>query len=244
MTERDAIVNPFKWGGSDDFPPVAVLAAMENETLAICGGLGLEPSEGVPMMLSRLYVAKNHPANCSLTGPVVGAPYAVMLLEILIASGAKRIVFYGLCGAISSDVKIGDIILPTGAIIDEGTSSHYDQKPAGVVQASETITNSIKSLLTRKKIIFHEGLIWTTDAIFRETREKVRHYQGKKVLGVEMETSALFSAGRFRNVDVGAVLVVSDELSSMEWNPGFGHARLSEQCRIVQETIIDLCRIL
>ena len=242
MTNRDAIVNPFKWGGSDDFPPMAVLTAMENDTLAICSGLSLAQSDGVPMMLSRLYVAKNRPASCSVLGPLVGAPYAVMLLEILIASGAKRIIFYGLCGAISPHVKIGDIILPTGAIIDEGTSGHYGQKPAGVVQASETITKSIKSLLTQKKVTFHEGLIWTTDAIFRETREKVRHYQEKKVLGVEMETSALFAAGRFRNVDVGAVLVVSDELSTMEWNPGFGHARFSKRCGIVQETIIDLCR--
>lgn len=244
MTDRDAIVNPFKWGGSDDFPPVAVLAAMEHDTLAICSGLNLKESDGAPMMLSKLYIADNRPFRCSVLGPLIGAPYAVMLMEILIASGAERIIFFGLCGAISPDVKIGDIILPGGALIDEGTSGHYGGKPGGVARASETVTKTIETLLAQKKVPFHEGLIWTTDAVFRETGEKVRHFQEKDALGVEMETSALFSAGRFRNVDVGAVLVVSDELSTMEWHPGFGHARFKERCETVQKAIIDLCQIL
>ncbi len=244
MTNRDAIVNPIKWGNTTDFPLVAVLTAMENDTQAICRLLNLNQNDCVPMMLSKLYLAKDRPFSCSVSGPLIGAPYAVMLLEILIASGAKKIIFYGLCGAISPHVKTGDIILPTGALIDEGTSCHYGEKQNGLIRSSETITSTIRDVLTQKKVTFHEGLIWTTDALFRETPEKVKHYQKKNALGVEMETSALFTVGKFRNVDVGAVLVVSDELSTMEWHPGFGQPLFNKTCRIVQETIIDLCQIL
>ena len=63
--------------------------------------------------------------NFSITGPFIGAPYAAMLLETLIAWGARRIIFLGWCGAVAEEVKIGDIILPTAALIDEGTSGHY-----------------------------------------------------------------------------------------------------------------------
>jgi len=48
-----------------------------------------------------------------VVGPFVGAPYAAMLLETLIAWDVEKIIFFGWCGAISHDVKIGDIIIPT-----------------------------------------------------------------------------------------------------------------------------------
>ena len=44
-------------------------------------------------------------------------------------------------------------------------------------------------------------------------------------LAVEMETSALFATAAFRRVAVTSLLVVSDELSSLAWRPGFKDPR-------------------
>ena len=172
-------------------------------------------------MISRLYFDRLHPDGFSVTGPFVGAPYAVMLLETLIAWGARKIIFLGWCGAVSEKVKIGDIILPTSAVIDEGTSAHYGQMDSGVSRASSSLVSMIRQVLNKNQIDFHAGTIWTTDAVYRETRQLVERHQQNGILAVEMELSALYSVAQFRGVALAGILVVSDELSSLDWRPGF-----------------------
>jgi purine-nucleoside phosphorylase len=98
--------------------------------------------------------------------------------------------------------------------------------------------------LNKNQIDFHAGAIWTTDAVYRETREKVESYQKQGVLAVEMEVSALFSVARFRQVELGAMLVVSDELSALKWRPGFKDKRFVAgrkiACRMVKEACQQL----
>ena len=103
---------------------------------------------------------------------------------------------------------------------------------------------TIKAVLRRFNLDFHEGKVWTTDAIYRETRQKIEQFQKKGALAVEMELSALFSAGRYRGVDVAAVLVVSDEVSTFTWRPGFRDKRFIKSRKAVAEVISDICKSL
>jgi purine-nucleoside phosphorylase len=150
--------------------------------------------------------------------------------------------FSGWCGAISPDVRIGDIIIPDGAIVDEGTSKHYGKVDGGLARPSGDISESIKEALKKKGLSFHEGVIWSTDGIYRETREKVEHFQKKDVLAVEMELSALFSVGRFRKVEVGGILVVSDEIATGKHVAGFSKQCFQKSRRAVCEVINSLCQ--
>jgi purine-nucleoside phosphorylase len=75
--------------------------------------------------------------------------------------------------------------------------------------------------LRQNQVNFHNGAIWSTDAIYRETGEKVKYFQNQQAIGVEMEISALFTVAKFRGVDAAALAVVSDELASLKWRPGF-----------------------
>jgi uridine phosphorylase len=190
-----------------------------------------------------MYVNPDRSADFSVTGPFVGAPYAVMLLESLIVRGARRIILLGWCGAISDRVKIGDIILPTTVAIDEGTSRHYGAKDRSLSAAPFPLMTGISRVLKKNKIDFHAGAVWSTDAIFRETRQQVETHQQNGVLAVDMETSALVSAAKFRGVDLGAILVVSDELSTLSWRPGFKHQRFSEgrkiACTVIRELVFE-----
>lgn len=187
--------------------------------------------------MSRLSYGYDHCA-VSFIGPFIGAPYAVILLESLIAWGIRKIIFFGWCGAISRDVKIGDVIVPDQSFIDDGTSKNYIAASCSKAFPSASLQETIKSALTQNQIKFHKGPVWTTDAIFRETKEKIAYYQKKNALAVEMEAAALFSAGRFRHIDVGCVLLVSDELFSFKWKPGFKHPVFKERryqiCEIIR----------
>ncbi len=233
MTKDDAIVRPVKGRNSPQPGACAVMVSSESDLRMLCRKMNLQENRFVKLFMSRLYI-DNRQVNLTLVGPFIGAPYAVMILETLIAWGARKILFFGWCGAISPDVKIGDIIIPTGAIIDEGTSRHYNKDEKFCVSPPGRITETIKEALSQRGICFHTGIIWSTDAVYRETCERVKYYQNKNVLAVDMELSALFTAGSFLEVEVGGVLIVSDEISTCKQVAGF-----SRQC--FKKSRTDVC---
>lgn len=222
---------------------MAVLAATEPDLELLHGQLGFGGEGGRRLFNSRLYAhAEQRPGVC-LAGPMVGAPYAVMIAETLIAWGARTLVFLGWCGAVSAQVAVGDLILPTRAMIDEGTSRSY--LPGIDCSApSGPLSHRLRDLCAAEGIAVHAGPVWTTDAVFRETRDKVLSYQRRGALAVEMEASALFSVGSFRAVGTAAVLVVSDDLSTLDWRPGFKDPRFARGRQTAAGIIDRLCRAL
>ena len=243
MRLDNAIIRPNQQTPAYDLGPFAVMAAVSPDLNALCKALYQGRCEARSLAMSRLY-PKDSSENVSLVGPMMGAPYAAYLLESLIAWGAKQILFWGWCGAVSPHVHIGDIILPDCAFIDEGTSRHYQDKPADTATASKDMTCRLQEMLRAQGLSFHQGPIWSTDGIFRETPEKVLHFREKGALAVEMEASALFTVGRFRKVAVGAILIVSDELSDLSWQPGFKDRRFRDTRQAICKGLAKLCRTL
>ena len=152
-------------------------------------------------------------------GPAVGAPMAVICLEKLIALGATRIVVCGWCGSLRPDLGVGELVLPTWSISEEGTSAHYPVE--GRSETSPRLRGELKGFFADAGKELREGPVWTTDALYRETREKVARYGGEGILAVDMECSALMQVAAFRRVELAAVLLVSDLLWREAWQPGF-----------------------
>ena len=244
VPNEESIVKPIKPKAAPNLAPVAVMVSSQNDLLMLCGLLQFDKNKFRNFFASRMYITGDPPADVCAVGPVIGAPYAVMLLENLAAWGVKKIIFYGWCGAVSSKVKTGDIIVPNGAIVDEGTSRHYHCHDGDLVYPSSRLLEKTKAFLRRSNFDFHEGLVWTTDAIYRETRQKVERFQKEGALAVEMELSALFSAGRYRRIEVAAVLVVSDEVSTFTWRPGFRDKRFKTSRKAAAEVIGNICKTL
>ncbi|MBV5317540.1 MAG: nucleoside phosphorylase [Desulfobulbaceae bacterium] len=153
-----------------------------------------------------------------LAGPAVGAPMAVICLEKLIALGATRIVLYGWCGSLIPSLRVGDLFVPTGCLSEEGTSSHY---PPPAHPFDESFSLALCNALSTKGYQTKRGAIWTTDAVYRETRDKVQRYGTQGLMAVDMEYAALRAVAAFRGVSLAAVLLVSDELYHQEWTPRF-----------------------
>ncbi|RLB05491.1 MAG: hypothetical protein DRG50_07150 [Deltaproteobacteria bacterium] len=168
-----------------------------------------------------------------------GAPNAVALAEELAAFGMRKALFLGYCGSLQQRVRVGDIVVPIEAIREEGTSFHY--LPADVpCRPWQEIQAIIVDVLRKNKVPCHEGKIWTTDAIYRETRGKVRRYQEDGVLAVEMEFSALFAFGISRGIKVGGFLVVSDELFEGRWHPRFFSLQLVRGARKARAMALEI----
>jgi uridine phosphorylase len=68
---------------------------------------------------------------------------------------------------------------------------------------------------------FQEGLIWSCDAIYRETRDKVLNYRKIGISAVEMEVASFYAVCKLKGLKGIALLVVSDSLKDDRWTPGF-----------------------
>jgi len=149
-----------------------------------------------------------------------GAPATIMALELMIAHGLKRAIVIGYAGAINPKLRMTDILLPTWGIREEGTSYHY-YPPEHVPRSSRAITDrlyeNIKKIKGRRKFRVLKGGIWSIDAIFRETRDKVIEYSRRGILGVDMESTALMCVAEYRNIELAIMLTITDELYRDKW---------------------------
>ncbi len=154
----------------------------------------------------------------TIMAPAPGGPYAAMVLEKVIALGARMVLALGWCGSIQPRAGIGTLVLPTSAWGEDGTSRHYASGPA--LEPDQALLGLLEQSLESTSTPWVPGSILTTAAYYRETASLVQHYQNLGVLGLDLELAALFAVGRFRRVPVAGLLVVSDELSPPVWRPG------------------------
>ena len=150
--------------------------------------------------------------------PGIGAPLAAGLLEGCIALGCRKFIVCGSAGVLDGNIAPEQVIIPTTAVRDEGTSYHYIE-PGRPVVPSAAAVDAIKATLRSHEIPFLEGMTWTTDAPYRETRPKVQLRRSEGCITVEMEAAALFAVAAFRNVTLGQMLYGGDDVSGDQWDP-------------------------
>jgi uridine phosphorylase len=223
--DTDILIHPRKGKNEKNLPENGLLLVNPSEASRCHLQLRQMGGEAHHLFNSNLTVAAGHSFFAS--GPAIGAPMAAMSMEKLIALGAKRIILFGWCGAISSTLKVGDIILPKEAKSGEGTSRYY---PLPIAAAPSPIFRSyIEKTFCDNNIRVHSGCVWSTDAVYRENRQILQELNKKDgVDAVDMEFSALCSVACFRNIEFAAVLIVSDELWGKTWRPGFASGRFLE----------------
>ena len=149
----------------------------------------------------------------------IGAPGVSMLLEILIELGIKRFINVGIAGGLQKTSDIGDVVVCTSAIRDEGVSYHYLADPSAPALPSENLTAAFMRTLKDDGILYAQGPTWTIDAFFRETVGEIQHYQQEGVVTVEMEAAALFVISTLRGVDMASGFVISDSVAELVWHP-------------------------
>jgi uridine phosphorylase len=147
----------------------------------------------------------------------VGAPVAAALFEMLIALGCRRFVAVGSAGGLTADLEPGTVVVPEGSVRDEGVSYHY-AAPARLARAHPGMQARLRSTLVDHGIPVTGGLTWTTDAIFRETRDKVVSRVAEGCVAVEMEAASLAAVAAFRRVELGHAVYIADTLHGEEWD--------------------------
>lgn len=164
-----------------------------------------------------LYLHEYQGTELVIFHPGIGAPLAAGMLEEVIALGCTHFVACGGAGVLNRELAMGHLVLPDAAVRDEGTSYHY-LPPGREAHPAPAAVAAIERVLADRKIDYVVGKTWTTDAIYRETRQRMATRRAEGCITVEMEAAALFAVAQFRNVKLGQILYCGDNLDGEEWD--------------------------
>lgn len=147
----------------------------------------------------------------------IGCPACAGNLDLFHAMGITKVMFCGGGGVLDKDIEVGQILVVDGAIRDEGFSYHYIE-PSKYIYTDPEVTEKIIQYLEMNSISYIRGLTWTTDAIFRETKDRIaqRKAEGAKI--VEMEQAGCIAVSQFRSFEYGALIYGGDDVSQDEWS--------------------------
>lgn len=220
-SSRTAFINP---GDTvkpiDDFPKICISTFSNDMIEKYAAGDGVE-------IIAHLYAATGQtPVYKTCYGgediafylSKVGGPACVAGFEEIVAMGAQKFVLFGCCGVLDDGAVDGKLIVPTSAVRDEGTSYHY-APPSPELDADPKLTGILTSCLDKLGCPYVKGKIWTTDAIYRETPDRIAERKKEGCIGVEMEYASMLAAAQFRNIPFIQFLYGADNLDCTSWDP-------------------------
>ncbi len=218
--ERKAVINPEDHlGPMPGFPEICIGIFSDVILRELVGKYRGEPlcelntcSGNMPV-----YRLTAEGAEIALMLPFVGGPLAIACIEEIFPRGGKYFVFAGVAGVLHHDIADGHLIVPTAAVRDEGLSYHY-LPPADEVSLEPENVEACRRALDTLGLPWTEGKTWTTDAFYRETREKMKRRKEQGCVCVEMECASLAAVAKFRGVRFAQFFWAGDNLDAPEWD--------------------------
>jgi len=174
----------------------------------------------------------------------IGGPSTAVVMEELAKLGAHTFIRIGNSGGLSDDVELGDYVITTGAIRDEGTSKSY-VRPDYPAAAHFEVTSALVSAAKESGSRYHAGITWSVDAFYARNKvltdgsdmasmsfngfeqsgqnDMVLDCKKAHVLNVEMESSTILTLANLFGLRAGCICTVSDKTP---W-PGPGQDSIS-----------------
>lgn len=151
----------------------------------------------------------------SVTSTGMGCPSAAIAAEELINIGAECLIRIGSSAALQPHIKIGDLIISTGSMKNEGTSKFYvpDCFPAMPdFDLTRCLIDTARSMKSQFAGSVYYGINATDDAFYGETAEWIEKLSALKCLNVEMESSAVYTVCHRRGKRGAMISAVSGNL--------------------------------
>ena len=141
------------------------------------------------------------------------APGMADCVYFLQFAGVRNIIYTGTVGGLASGMDIGDFVLAKDCERGDGASGYFAslfERACVCTELSERVRPFLQSVADEEGIQLFEGRIFTTDSLAAETIDFLTALSVQKFLGIEMETSALYTVARVSGMDAVAAHVVSD----------------------------------
>ncbi len=167
---------------------------------------------------------------------IVGCAATGGYLDELTGCGINKVMFCGGGGVLDKNISVGELLVVEGAIRDEGFSYHYVE-PSRIIYSQKDVRKTVCNYLAELGVPYTTGIVWTTDAFYRETRDKIalRKDEGAKI--VEMEQAGCIAVAKFRGIKYGALIYGGDDVSGSTWD-----SRLWRDRGSIRYNMIQICK--
>ena len=192
----------------------------------------------------RTFTGTYKGVKISVTSTGMGCPSAAIAAEELINIGAKTLIRIGSSAALDPRVNIGDLLITTASMKNEGTSKFYVPENFPAVpdfEFTHLLTEVAKEAMKDEEEKVYVGVSSTDDAFYGETPEFLDKLRSLNIMNIEMEASAIFTIGHLRNVRTACICGCSGNLTNAEVIYKKKNEKLAEawdkEIKIVLETI-------
>lgn len=149
----------------------------------------------------------------SVQGTGMGIPStAIYVHELIHEYGVKNIIRIGTCGAIQTDLELGQLILADSAFTDSTTHLQYYSSLDVPAAADSDLLNKAIAAAKRNDTNLRAGKIFSTDTFYHENESRWERWTSAGVLGIEMESSMLYAMAQKNSVKALTILSVSDNI--------------------------------
>ncbi|GAB3665686.1 nucleoside phosphorylase [Halopiger thermotolerans] len=187
----------------------------------------------------------------SVTSTGIGSPSAAIAVEELARVGVETFIRVGSCGAIQPEMDVGDLVITTGGVRQEGTSAEYvrEDYPAA---ADYEVVSALVAAAERLGYDYHTGITMSADSFYAGqgrpgyegfeaagADELVDQLQEANVKNIEMEASAIMTLANVYGLRAGAVCTVYANRETGEFRTE-GESRAAETASLATHLLAKM----
>lgn len=151
----------------------------------------------------------------TVMGSGMGMPsIGIYSYELFKFYGVESIIRIGSCGSYQENIDLYDIIICQGSCTNSNFASQYNLNGTFSAIGSFDLVEKAVAAAREKKARFHVGNIMASDIFYGADSEEWKKWAAMGVLGVEMESYALYCNAAYLNKKALTILTVSDSFTS------------------------------
>jgi len=238
--------------GPEDVAP-AVLLPGDPDRIDTIADFWDEAEERARHREYRTVTGRTDQTPISATSTGIGSPSAAIAVEELARIGADTLIRVGSTGAIQPDMEIGDLVITSGAVRQEGTSSEYVREDYPAV-ADREVTGALIAAAERLGYDYHVGVTMSADSFYAGqgrpgfggfeaagSEKLIEELQEANVRNIEMEASVLLTLGSIYGLRTGAICSVYANRVTGEFQTE-GDARAAETATLAVKLLAKMDR--
>lgn len=153
----------------------------------------------------------------SVMGHGMGIPScSIYTKELITEFGVKKIIRVGSCGAVSTKVKVRDVIIGLGASTDSKVNRiRFKDHDFAAIADFDMVVNAVEAAKA-KNIPVKVGNIFSADLFYNPDKEMFDVMEKYDILGVEMEAAGIYGVAAEFGAKAMTILTVSDHIRTGE----------------------------
>jgi uridine phosphorylase len=156
----------------------------------------------------------------------IGGPSMAIAVEELGELGVHTFLRVGTCGGGQPGIRLGDLVIATGAVRSEGTPDAYVPREYPAIASHEVVAACVEAA-SEAGVAHHVGVIRSVDALYAdlvpermprpaELRAELELWARAGIVANDMESSTLLVVSALRRWRAGVILLCVDELGAGE----------------------------